>query len=201
MKKYSKIISIIIIMATMLTIFTGCGEIQSAETTVNNTFKALKAADFEKASDYIDLGKITGSEESNTLLPDENVYMESLFGKIKHEIVSSEKVNANTVVVKTKITTVDMEPVLREYFAMVLKYTFENAFANPQPTEEETEKKMQEMFVECLSKEDLATITNEVDIKVVKVDNTWKIETSDTLSNALLGGLTKAVENISGSSN
>ena len=203
MKKYSKIISLIIVMATMVTMLTGCGEMKKAETTINNTFTALKALDFETASDYINVDEIMKSEdeENDTLSLDDNVFMENLFGKLEYEIISSEKIDKNNVIVKTKITAVDMKPVLGEFFAKALQYAFANAFANPQPSEEETNKKMEEMFVECVSKEDLAMVTNEVDIKVIKVDKKWKIESADELSNALLGGFEQAAEEISNSFN
>lgn len=203
MKKYSKIISLIIVMATMVTMLTGCGEIKKAETTINNTFTALKSLDFETASDYINVDEIMKSEdeENDTLSLDENVFMENLFGKLEYEIVSSEKIDKNTVVVKTKITAVDMKPVLGEFFGKALQYAFASAFSNPQPSEEETNQKMEEMFIECVSKEDLAMVTNEVDIKVIKVDKKWKIESAEELSNALLGGLAKAAEELGNSFN
>lgn len=203
MKKYSKIISLIIFIVTMATLLTGCGEIKKAETTINNTFTALKELDFETASNYISVDEIMESddESDDSLSLDDNLFMENLFDKLEHKIVSSEKIDKNTVIVKTEITAIDMKPVLAEYFGKALQYAFANAFANPQPSEEETNMKMEEMFVECISKEDLAMVTNEVDIKVVKVDKKWKIESADELSNALLGGLAEAAEELGNSFN
>ena len=60
---------------------------------------------------------------------------------------------------------------------------------------------MMEMFTECVTKDDLAMVTNEVDIKVVKTEGEWKIESDDALSDALLGGLTEAAEELSKSMN
>lgn len=195
MKKYLKSISSIIIIAMVATLFTGCGEIKKAETVVNKTFTAFKELDLETAKQYIDVDDIMDSETSLTV--DEKTFMEKIFGKLEHKIISSEKIDSSTVVVKTEITAIDMKPVLTEFFGMAIQYAFSNAFANPQPSEEETNKKMMEMFNECASKEDLAMVTNEVDIKVVKADDGWKIETDDVLSDAILGGLEKAAEEIS----
>ena len=201
MKKYPKTISIIIIIATMVTLLTGCGEIQKAEAAVNNTFVALKKLDFETASNYISVDEIMGSEADTGLSIDTNLFAENIFNRLEHEIILSEKIDNNIVTVKTKITAVDMKPVLGEYFIMALQYAFSSAFADPQPTEEEIDAKMEEMFVECISKEDLAKITNEVDIRVVKVDNKWKIESTDQLVSAVLGGLAEAAEELSNSFN
>ena len=203
MKMNIKSIASLLLILTMVLSLTGCGEIKKAETTINNTFTALKSLDFETASDYINVDEIMKSEdeENDTLSLDDNVFMENLFGKLDYEIISSEKIDKNTVVVKTKITAVDMKPVLGEFFGKALQYAFANAFSNPQPSEEETNKKMEEMFIECVSKEDLAMVTNEVDVKVVKVDKKWKIESAEDLSDALLGGLAKAAEELNNSFN
>lgn len=67
--------------------------------------------------------------------------METVFGNLSYEIISSEKVDNNNVVVKTKVTATDMKPVMREFLTKALEYAFSNAFSSPQPTEEETNKK------------------------------------------------------------
>lgn len=202
MKRNIKRMASLLLAVAMVLSLTGCGEIKKAETTINDTFTALKNLDFEKASNYINVDGIMKSDDSDGALNlDSDLFMKNLFGKLEHEIISSEKIDNNTVVVKTKITAVDMKPVLGEYIGKALQYAFANAFANPQPSEEETNKKMEEMFIECVSKEDLAMVTNEVDIKVVKVEKKWKIESSDELANALVGGLVKAAEEISNSFN
>ena len=203
MKKYSKIISLIVAMVIMVTMFAGCGEIKKAEKTVNSAFTALKTLNFENASEYMDIDELIKSEdeENGALSLDSQVILEPLFSKLEYEIISSEKIDKNTVIVKTKITAIDMKPVLNEFIKKAFEYAFANAFLSPQPSEEETDAKMIEMFVECVSKEDLAMVTNEIDIKVVKVDKKWRIEPADELSNALLGGLVKAAEEISNSFN
>ena len=199
MKKSVKSILALLLVAAMALSLTGCGEIKKAESTVNETFAALKSLDLEKASAYLNVDELLDSveEKNNDLTLEDRVLMEALFGKLEYEIVSSEKIDKNTVVVKTKITAVDMNSVLGEFIAKALQYAFANAFADPQPTEEETNKKMEEIFIECASKEDLATVTNEVDIKVVKADKGWKIETSEDFTDAVFGGLEKAADEIS----
>lgn len=90
-----------------------------------------------------------------------------------------------------------MKPVLGDFFTKAMQYAFSTAFSDPQPTEEETNKKAEEMFIESASKADLATVTNDVDIKVVKnKDGEWKVETDDTFANALLGGLLDAAKEL-----
>ena len=197
MKKYLKSILCIVLLFAMTALFAGCDEVKKAEKTVNNMFSALKKLDFEAASKYIDLDEVIQSGEEFDF--SDNIIMEKILGNLDYKIISTEKTDANTAIVKTEITAIDMQPVLTDYIRKALEYTFANAFSDPQPTEEEISKKMEEIFVECISKEGLETVTNEVEIKVVKAKRNWKIESTDELSHALLGGLYEAVENIENS--
>lgn len=199
MRNNIKKIAALLLILTIAFSLAGCGEIQKAETTINQTFKALKELDFETASNYINVDEMMESDDSTDI--DSDVFSQNLFGKLEYKIISSEKIDNNTVTVKTEITAVDMKPVLTEYIQKALQYAFANAFADPQPSEEETNKKMEEIFIECISKEELVMVKTEVDIKVIKTDKKWKIESSDELFNALLGGLLKVAEELSNSFN
>lgn len=205
MKKHLKIIGLIVVITTMATMLTGCGETRKAETVINNAFTALKALDLETASAHINIDKIfndiseSDDKKTDELSLDGNVFAQNLFGKMEYEIISSEKVDKNTVIVKTKITSVNMKPVLAEYIAAAFQFSLANAFANPQPTEEEQSNAMEKILNESFTKVDLEMITNEVDIKVINVDNEWKIESSDELANALLGGLPQVIEDMADS--
>ena len=192
MKRIKSITAIILTLILTLSL-TGCGEIKKAETAVNGMFTAFKSLNFEEAQKYVNVDEITkAGEEANE---NSMLIMETVFDNLSYEVISSEKVDNETVIVKTKVTATDMKPVLGEFLAKALEYAFSNAFANPQPTEEETNKKMEEILVECASKPDLATVTNEVDIKVIKTESKdWKIEADDAVVNALLGGLADAAK-------
>jgi uncharacterized lipoprotein YehR (DUF1307 family) len=196
MKRIKSIIDTILALVLLLSL-TGCGEIKKAETAVNGMFTAFKNTDIEAAAKYVDVDEINASEDSSDSISTELV-MKTIFNKLDYKIISSEKVDDTTVKVKTDITVTDMKPVLGEFFTNAMQYAFSTAFSNPQPTEEETNKKMEEMFIESASKEDLATVTNEVDITVVKTENNeWKVKSDDTFADALLGGLITAGEELS----
>ena len=169
MKRIKSIIATVLALVLLLSL-TGCGEIKKAETAVNGMFTAFKNTDIEAAAKYVDVDEINASEDSSDSISTELV-MKTIFNKLDYKIISSEKVDDTTVKVKTEITVTDMKPVLGEFFTNAMQYAFSTAFSNPQPTEEETNKKMEEMFIESASKEDLATVTNEVDITVVKTEN------------------------------
>ena len=163
-------------------------------------FTAFKNLDFEAAQKYVNVDDITSSDGDSSV--GSEVVMGAIFDKLSYEIISSEKIDSNTVTVKTKITATDMKPVLAEYMTEALAYAFSNAFASPQLTEEELNQKYEEILVECATKPDLATVTNEVDVTVVKTEsNDWKIEADDAFVNAVLGGLVEAFDAMNDASN
>ncbi len=198
MKKIKLFISI---LATIVLTFslTGCGEIQKAETAVNNMFVSFEMLNFEEAQKYIAVEEINLDvlEQKGDLSPNYEMYMKALFDRLDYEIVLSEKIDSNTVNVTTKITAVDMKPVLGEFMTTAIQYAFSNAFSNPQQSEEEINKKMEELFFESATKPDLATVTTEVAIKVVQEDKIWRIVPDDVFVDALLGGFIEASDELS----
>ena len=200
MKTISKRLAAALLAILMLVSFCGCSSAtKQAESSVRGMFDAFKTLDFEKAGEYtnIDAMKLSKVEESETT--NYEMFMNALFNRLDYNIISSEEVDSETVNVVVKITAVDIKPVLGEYIVAALQYAFANAFANPQPTEEETNKKMEELFIASASKEDLATVTNEVTIKVTKKDDKWVIASDDTLVDAIFGGLLAATEELADS--
>ena len=143
-----KIKSIIAVVLTLVLVFslTGCGEIKKAETSVNGMFTAFKNLDFEEAQKYVNVDDITNGENSND---NAEAVMNAIFGNLNYEIVLSEKVDDSTVIVKTSITATDMKPVMGEFFTQAMQYAFSTAFSDTQPSEEEQNKKMEEILVEC----------------------------------------------------
>ena len=190
-----KLTAIILTLAMVLS-FAGCGEIQKAESAVNGMLTALMNFEFEEMQKYVsaDGEPLFDSDED---IESSRALAEALFADLNYEIISSEKVDDSTVVVKTKITTTDMKPVLGEFFAKWMEFAFENALSSAPISDEEMEAKAMEMFAECLSAEELETVTNQVDIKVAENENgEWKIEMDDNLTGALMGGLTEAIEEL-----
>jgi hypothetical protein len=60
---------------------------------------------------------------------------------------------------------------------------------------------MEELFIASATKEGLATVTNEVTVKVVKKDSNWKVVAEDELVDAMFGGLIAAAQAIEDSFN
>ena len=198
MKKILKVSTSLMLAVVLMLSLAGCGEVKKAETAVNNMFKAFKELNFDEAQKYVDMEDFSSG---SGMTDNAEMFMENLFDKLEYEIVSSEKVDSENVNVKTKITAIDMKPVMKDFFTAALEYAFANAMADPQPTEEEMQAKMEEILVECTSKPDLENLTKEVEIKVVKQDDEWKVQTDEEFVNAVLGDLEAAAQEIQNSYN
>ena len=198
MKKLCKRLVAAALATLMLLSLCGCGSItDKAEASVSGMFDAFKALDFEKARDYVDVDSMKLSEYDTDEDADYERYMSTLFDRLDYKIVSSEEVDDETVNVVVEITAVDMKVVLKDYVSEALKYAFSNTLEDPQPTEEEMQQKMEDLFIASATKEGLDTVTSVVTIKVVNDDGNWRIVSDDPLVDALFGGLISAIEEIS----
>jgi hypothetical protein len=171
---------------------------EEAEEAVKKMFKALKSYDIEEAQMYVDVDEIASEADTNE---NSTLFIKTAFESLDYKIVSSEKIDDDNVTVNTSITAIDMKPVMSEFFTKAMQYAFSIAFAETQPSEEEQNKKMEEILVECITKPDLANVTNEVSVKVSKINDEWKIEADDAFTNAVLGGLVDATNELNNSLN
>ncbi len=199
MKEISRGLTAVLLVFTMIFSFTGCGEINKAEKTVNGLFASLKQADLEKISEYMNVADLMNAgDEEDSFISNPETFMQSMFKQLDYKIVSSEKIDNSTVEVTVDITNIDMKPVFTDFFARAIQYAFSSSLSSAQqPTEEETSQKMEEMFIESVTKPNLATVTNTAVITVVKgEDKVWNIESDDDFLNALLGGMYDAIQTI-----
>lgn len=192
MKNSKSMLSMLLTFVLMLSL-TGCGEGRKAENAVDQMFVAFKSLDFEEMPKYVnleDVNKIVSERDEKGEVPERvRMIAEKLSENLSYEIISSEKIDKNKALVKTKITAIDMEPVLTELWAKMVELAFSSAFSEDRLRGVDADKKMEEMLLECLSKSELSTVTNEVNIQVVKTKRVWKIEPDDELANALFGGI------------
>ena len=81
-----------------------------------------------------------------------------------------------------------------------MEYAFSTAFSDNPPTDEENEAKSIEILMDCISAEDIGTVTNTVDVTVVKnEDGEFTIAGDDILTDALLGGMQTAFSELAAS--
>ncbi|MGL5256760.1 MAG: hypothetical protein ACRC76_06955, partial [Proteocatella sp.] len=61
MKKFKRVLSIIMVMALMLSV-TGCGEIEKAKKSVDEMFVAFETVNLEQMNTYLDTGELSDLE-------------------------------------------------------------------------------------------------------------------------------------------
>lgn len=159
-----------------------------AEKAVNGMFASFHELDFEAAKKYIDMDTITLSKPY-TGVGSAQIYMNGLFNHISSEILSSEKVGENQIIVTANVSAVKMKPIMADFTPKGINFIFQDAYSETPLDDVQREKKLGELFAGSVSSLKLATVTNQVDITVERSDDGWMVLADEALINALFGGL------------
>ncbi|MDD4564768.1 MAG: DUF4878 domain-containing protein [Eubacteriales bacterium] len=188
-----KVLSVFLVI--ILAFVTGCGGGgETAEQAVKNALDAIKAADVEKASKYVDYEKILNSDEeaADTESDAQSEEMAKMVLKnLQYKILESSE-EKDTATVKVEITNLDMGNVMAGFVSQLFPLAFSGL------SEEQMETKSMEIFTDLVSTE-TKTVTKAVDISLSKKEDGWKIETSDEFADAILGGMITYSENMNNS--
>lgn len=168
------------------------GKLETPEEAVSNALNAVKNLDSKTINKYFGVDSVM-SNNSDITQGEENAKL--IVEKLQFEILSSE-VNGDIATVKTQLTNIDMPAVLAEFLQQGMSFAFENAFSGNPLSDEELEKKTEQMFIDILSKDGNATTTTTVDIDLSKTGDNWKINLDEQLQNAILGGLLEVAKNM-----
>lgn len=196
MKRAVKIISAVLAALLVTMMFSSCGSAKKPEDAVSGLFDALKDQNMIEAAKYVDLESIEQLISDKSKVKDAQAFLKEIGKKLDYEIISCEEVDENTAKVKTKVTSIDMAAVMKEYISQGIQYSLSAVMGSGVATDEENQEYMKNLFMECLTKEGIGTVTNEVDITVEKQDGRWKVNADNTFNDAVLGGLTNTAESI-----
>lgn len=192
MKKYLAVILALILCLSLA----GCGSKRaSAESVVENGIKAFQSADQEAIQQYwgdTDFTDVPTEEASS----EDDVYGQELLEKLASNLTyrvtgSSEDESTGSATVTVEFTNIDMGVIVPEWIGDIFTQAFGYAFLpeDQQPSEEE----LSTMYMDSLNSaidnhaEDLAT--NTVDVTLSLVDDEWKINATDDVIDAMVGGM------------
>lgn len=194
MKRYSRIVALLLVVLFTLGTFTGCifSPEKAAEREVDRVLSEINSENLEKIKEILDFSEDENTGFATELITDSLLTL--LFKNFEYEIISSQAIDDEYVEVTVNITNTDMGPVVTDFVKELTEYALKNLGEISSMTEEESSKIAMEILEECLSKEDLSTTTKEVVIHVNKVDGEWNIDMKDTLVDAILGGFMSAFE-------
>lgn len=159
----------------------GGGEEQSTNTpeaAVVGYLDAFKAVDQAKLNEYVTEDDVMYSEDTEGV----NSEAQVVFGNISYEIKSvNAEEGSTTATVTTDVTNVDMTAVMQSMMTA--------AMTESGDVEAMDEEKSMEMLKQAIEDNKENKITKTVDIEVTKVDDQWKVKSTDELLTALSGGI------------
>ncbi len=204
MKRALKIITATAMSLMLIFAFAGCGSdpAKEASASLDTTLKALQGADAEALSE-LDSGSGSLEDSLEAIGGEENMnkLLGALFGHMTYEITDSEAVDDEHVNVKVKLTNVDMSAAVTDWYTDLVEW----AMSGDVPSDQNAIlTKTVDLLTASVDEQNEAgkTKTEEVTVKLVKEEDGWDLDESDSagstaLFNALSGGFMNAVGSIS----
>lgn len=205
MKKFSRIIAFAV-LAVMVFMLSGCGEVSNAQKRVEGMLDTLKSGEYKQALEEY----VCETEENKDFLGCEDDFsienypaydaQMALFKSLKYKVLSSSTNGEGGIIFDVEITTLDLEPVGDRL--VELSETFEYNYMEEQG-EELSEEELQKAIDDAILREQIAVIneyldsenkserTSTVKIEVCHTDKKkpWMIHLNDEFINALAGGI------------
>ena len=199
-----KRIFVLFTVLSMCLSLTACGSSrESAKTVVDQAIKAFQSLDQEETQQYWEDTDFT--ETSDDLASEDEVYNQELLKKIAEGLTytiigSSEDEDARTATVTVEFTNIDMASVMSDWIGDMISQTFGYAFLpeDQQPTDEELNQMYMDGLEEAMDNHADDKVTSTVDISLSLVDNEWKINTTDDVVNAMVGGMMDYADSLGG---
>ena len=187
MKK--KILALVLAIA-LICVFAGCSKpvIIPPETVVTEALDAVKNLDETKMKEIWGMGVL--SEALDGVEMNEEELLDFATKYFEYNIISTEE-DGNSATVKAEITNVDGSTffgnIMSTAIIELMAYAAEHD--GSYPPIEETNARLLELLNEALKQEEQPTATYTVDIPLTLEDNVWKIQSSEKILTAILGGI------------
>lgn len=169
------------VLLAFIVIMAGCSPKVSPEDTVKDALAELKNNNIEKFKNYIlDADDFDDEDIDNSL---------ALLVKNLEVEINSSTIDGDSATVNASITNTNFSIVMEEFLTQAMSFAMENAFSEDPVSEDEMEAMAEELLLEILERDDIETVTTEVDISLEKEDGVWKIEYDEEIQNALFFGI------------
>lgn len=167
---------------------------ESAESVVENGIKAFQNMNQEEVQKYwgdTDFNSnmaltTSGDEEYSREL------LEKIASGLTYEITgSAEDEDAGTATVNVDFTNIDMVDVMSEWVSDMMSTAIGYAFLpeDQQPSEDELNQMYMDSLDKAMENNKDNTVTNSVGIQLSLVKNEWKIDSTDDVVDAMVGGM------------
>ncbi|MCI1960263.1 MAG: DUF5105 domain-containing protein [Clostridia bacterium] len=200
--KIKKIFCMFIILALVFSI-SGCAGTQKPEDTVSEFLGAAQNFDIEKMKTYIntdDAGDLSKFDSNDESVKDFYDYLKECASKMTYNIKSSD-VKDDTATVTVDFKYIDSTPFIQAVIKEVFTQALSSAFSGQEMTDEQTNALFANIIKEQKSKIEDKYVEETIDIKCVKVNGKWLIDSDDSLANVLTANFVSVIKNISSSFN
>ena len=167
---------------------------ESAESVVESGIKAFQSMNQEEVQKY--WGDTDFSSDVASATSEDEEYGQQILEKIAsgltYEITgSTEDEEAGTATVSVDFTNIDMGTVMSEWVSDMMTTAIGYAFLpeDQQPSEDELNQMYMDSLTEVMDNNKDNTVTNSVDVQLSLTENKWKIDSSDEVVDAMVGGM------------
>lgn len=192
MKKFLSVVLAVILCLSLAS----CGsQRDSAESVVENGIKAFQNADKEAMQQYWGDADFTDDPTDETTTEDDAYWrelLEKLASSLTYQITgSSENEDTGTATVTVEFTNIDMSAIVSEWIGDVFTKTMGYAFfpEDQQPSEDELNAIFMDSMNSVIDNHADDFVTNTVDVTLSLVDDEWKINATDDVIDAMVGGM------------
>ena len=199
MKKYLAVILALILCLSLA----GCGSKRaSAESVVENGIRAFQSADQKAIQQYWGDTDFTDVPTEETPSEDD-VYGQELLEKLASNLTnqvtgSSEDESTGSATITVEFTNIDMGVIVPEWIGDIFTQTFGYAFLpeDQQPSEEELSSMYMDSLNSAIDNHADDFVTNTVDITLSLVEDEWKINATDDVIDAMVGGMMTSLSSL-----
>ncbi len=153
------------------------------EEMTKSLLSAAKSGERAKIQEFADYNTLFNLQEGQ----DADWILQQILFRLKYEVLSCD-VFEDKALASVKVSNVDMGTVLPIYFEKAMKIEYDNAANDLQKPRDQLETEYRKVFVDLMTQHEKGRIEKLVDIRLVKKDDKWSIESSPVLGNAILGG-------------
>ena len=138
------------------------------------------------------VNEMPGSSElssSSAVDPSEEEIDQAIFQKLEALLENKAQINGDKASIKVKITAPDMKKIMGDVVAAAFSQALASAFSSSGVDSADMTAEMTNEMKSDLAKPDVALVSTEMNLQLVKKNGRWLVEVTDNLTDAMTGGL------------
>ena len=173
---------IVVLSVTMLFSITSCRQkVESPQEVSEKALKAVSKLDVITLSRYLEVKKSKEDVDNDFSDVDRSDLKKAklLLKHFDYEIISVTEAE-NKATVKTKITNIDLKYVFSQYVRQAIGLSISES------NKEVREEKLDAALIKILEEDNIDLVTMEIDLKLNKIEDKWKVFLNETIKNTIL---------------